>query len=173
MEPIVRKAKPCDAEEISIIHNNAWREGYKGIMPDEFLSSLTVEDRMSMWKEALTSQDKGSYVVSELQGVLQGFSVFGPARDVDISSSSAGELVALNVNPRMWGHGIGSALINYVIKSAVEKEWNVLCLWVIESNSRAINLYKRFGFEKEGVSKVDTSHCGYPITEHRYAKRLC
>jgi ribosomal protein S18 acetylase RimI-like enzyme len=172
MEPKVRTATLDDVEAISIIHVNAWNKAYRDVMPEAFLNSITVKDRMSMWTKALSVPGKGIYVVSEHNGEVQGFAVLGPARDDDISNTNAGELVALNVNPEAWSCGVGSALLNHVIEFSHNEKWKSLYLWVIESNSRAIHLYERFGFEREGMIKIETLHSGSPITEHRYVKNL-
>jgi GNAT superfamily N-acetyltransferase len=173
LEAKIRTANFNDVERISTIHVNAWKKAYIDVMPREYLNSLTAEDRMPMWEKALLSPGKGIYIVSEFKGEVQGFAVFGPARDGDISNLFAGELVALNVNPIAWSSGIGSALLKHVINCSNGKKWKFLYLWVVESNVRAISLYEKFGFENEGKVKVDKSHSGTPITELRYIKKLC
>jgi ribosomal protein S18 acetylase RimI-like enzyme len=172
MRPEVRIATLDDVVAISSIHVNAWKKAYIDVMPEAYLNSVTVKDRMSMWKKALSVPGKGVYIVSEYKDKVQGFAVFGPARDEDISNTDAGELVAINVNPDTWSCGIGSALLHHVIASSHQKKWKSLYLWVIESNSRAIQLYESLGFESEGIFKVDTSHSGSPVTEIRYVKKL-
>jgi L-amino acid N-acyltransferase YncA len=173
MEPKIRTANLNDVERISCIHVNAWKKAYIDVMPKEYLNSLTAEDRMPMWEKALVSPGKGIYVVSEFKCEVQGFAVFGPARDEDISNLFTGELVALNVNPVVWSSGIGSALLEHVIACSSGYNWKSLYLWVVTTNARAISLYERYGFENEGKIKVDNSHSGNPITERRYVKTLC
>ena len=46
-----------------------------------------------------------------------------------------------------WGHGIGKLMIQFCIKQAKLMKINNLTLNVIKDNIRAINLYRRFGFE--------------------------
>lgn len=173
MVPKIRTANLNDVERISNIHISAWKKAYIDIMSKEYLNSLTIEDRMTMWEKALTSPGKGIYVVSEYNSEVQGFAVYGSARDEDVSNLVAGELVALNVDPGAWTSGIGSALLKHVIANSRGKNWKHLYLWVVKSNVRAIGLYEKFGFEIEGKIKVDETHSGNPITEIRYVKKLC
>ena len=46
-----------------------------------------------------------------------------------------------------WGHGIRKLMIQFCIKQAKLMKINNLTLNVIKDNIRAINLYRRFGFE--------------------------
>jgi L-amino acid N-acyltransferase YncA len=77
----IREANEKDATEIAKIHVKAWQEGYKEFMPKEYLESLSVESKKTIWSEALTKKDLGTNLVIEENGFVVGFSVFGPARD--------------------------------------------------------------------------------------------
>ena len=49
--------------------------------------------------------------------------------------------------------GIGSTLLNYIIKFAKNSNISIIHLEVNEINSSAINLYKKVGFKKVGFRK--------------------
>lgn len=49
--------------------------------------------------------------------------------------------------------GTGTALLDFAIRWAKEKRISKLCLSVFSTNDRAIRLYKKFGFESEGVRR--------------------
>ena len=51
------------------------------------------------------------------------------------------------------GKGVGSALVGYLLDFARKNQVKSLFLEVRESNINAISLYKKFGFEKTGLSK--------------------
>src|SRR5690606_13120417 len=58
----------------------------------------------------------------------------------------------MSVKKAYWGLGVGSNLLSYLIEWA--KETNIIRkinLKVREDNIRAIALYKKFGFKKEGI----------------------
>ena len=95
----IRIATKEDAPDIAKIHVEAWRSAYKGIMPAEYLESLSVEARTKEWFEALSTTSPGINLVIELEGGISGFCVYGPVRDKDLSHKNAGELVALNISP--------------------------------------------------------------------------
>ncbi|HEO8418339.1 GNAT family N-acetyltransferase [Niallia sp. FSL W8-0635] len=54
-----------------------------------------------------------------------------------------------------WGYKIGSQLLGASVNWASENKLTKMTLSVIETNDKAITLYKRFGFEVEGILKKD------------------
>jgi RimJ/RimL family protein N-acetyltransferase len=171
MEIIVRKAILGDENSIAEVHVAAWQGAYREFMSAEFLNSLSVEKRREIWESALTKQGKGNYIVAEIQTGIQGFAVFGPARDDDLDESSC-ELVALNVHPNYWRQKLGASLLKSVLDSVSKGNYKSVHLWVIEGNLPAIRLYEKFGFKYSGISKTDSSHSGNQIHEIRYSKSL-
>ena len=63
------------------------------------------------------------------------------------------QIVNVATSPEHRKMGAGKALISYLLDFAKENEVTKLFLEVRESNEPAINLYKRFGFYKVGISK--------------------
>lgn len=169
----IRNAIIDDAENIAKAHIEAWCSGYKGIMPDEYLNSLSVQVRTKQWQEALTKNDPGTNLVIEHENIVSGFCVYGSARDKDLSNQNVGELIALNILPSKWSLGLGTELVKNVIESATMKNWESLYLWVIKDNNRARKLYESMGFVVEGKEKIDTELAGCELHEIRYIKTLC
>lgn len=58
--------------------------------------------------------------------------------------------------------GIGSALMDYSVSWAKERGLEKIILEVFSSNTPAINLYKKFGFEVEGVNHGAVKLLGEP-----------
>lgn len=169
----VRAARKTDAAAITQINIAAWRAAYAGVMPTDFLTSMSYEDKLNNWHHALTDPGHGRYRVCEFNQEVCGFAVYGPARDKDLAGDGrAGELVAINIKPDCWSQGLGKAMLRYVIDEAQATPWSSLYLWVIHSNARARGLYESFGFEHEGKSQYNDKLCNRPLQEVRYAKRL-
>lgn len=57
----IRKARLKDAEGIARVHVDSWRTTYKGIIPDDYLNSLSYEQRTELWKNNIGK--KGNYVL--------------------------------------------------------------------------------------------------------------
>ncbi|WP_407339943.1 GNAT family N-acetyltransferase [Dickeya ananatis] len=54
-----------------------------------------------------------------------------------------------------WGYGVGSNLLKESIDWADKNKIKKITLNVLETNTTAIALYKKFGFEIEGVLRSD------------------
>ncbi len=65
-----------------------------------------------------------------------------------------GEL-GISVLKKYWGVGVGSIMMEYLINLCKTKNFRKINLIVYENNKRAINLYKKFGFEIEGLLSRD------------------
>lgn len=61
--------------------------------------------------------------------------------------------LGMGILPKYRGHGIGSRLLEKVIQRAKEYGLEKIELNVYTSNIAAIGLYRKFGFEDEGVIK--------------------
>lgn len=105
----VRTAVVADAPFIARVHLRSWQVGYRGIMPDEVLDAISLEQREERWRQILSGEEEpGFTVIADVddRGV-QGFGSGLPkSRDED-----AGEVTALYVQRRAGrGHGTGVEL---------------------------------------------------------------
>jgi GNAT superfamily N-acetyltransferase len=105
---MIRLATPGDARAIATIHVEAWRAAHRGIVPDEYLDSLSVDGRESAWRRNLLAADTSTWVAKE-SDVTVGWISAGPSRDTD-AGTSAGEIRAVYVAPGWWGKGVGRSL---------------------------------------------------------------
>jgi GNAT superfamily N-acetyltransferase len=92
---------------IATIHIEAWRVAYRGIIPDEFLRSLSIEQRHAAWQQALEAGHPFTWVAEE-GDVALGWISAAASRDVD-AGQSTGEIWAVYIDPSHWGEGIGRA----------------------------------------------------------------
>ena len=58
----------------------------------------------------------------------------------------SGTLCQIAIHPELQGNGIGSQLLDEVVKDAYAKKIRTMTLEVRRSNEKAIKLYKKFGF---------------------------
>jgi RimJ/RimL family protein N-acetyltransferase len=168
----IRLAIPDGASGIAEVYVAAWRAAYKGHMPDEFLSRLTVEQKATAWRRALQEPSPGTTVVWEQQQQIVGFCVYGPSRDTDAPVNTTGELVAINFHPDYWRRGLGTVMCRRVLDEGEKRSWKSLTLWVLKENLPARRFYERLGFVPDGMEKCDTKLIGAPLHEVRYRKWL-
>lgn len=156
----VRTAAVRDAAGIAAVHVRAWQAGYRGLLPDELLDALSVQEREQQWRERLSgaSREWVTTLVAVEHERISGFcSLAAPSRDVDAAPRTA-ELAALYVAPDRWGEGLGELLLQAALERLAGggARWDVLTLWVLEGNARALAFYDRFGLAPDGARREDT-----------------
>jgi hypothetical protein len=57
-EARVRLAAADDAPAIADIHIRSWRATYRGLVPDAILDGLSMERRVTSWREAIAGQER-------------------------------------------------------------------------------------------------------------------
>lgn len=166
----IRPAVPSDAQAVAEIHVRTWQAAYKGILPDEALSALSVADRYRLWQRLLGDANTTvSAHVAEIQGRLVGFYSVGPPQDPADQEPDLCELHTIYVDPHSQERGIGTRLLAEAEQTM--RAWGALAgvLWVLSSNEPAKSFYARNGWRADGTVKTDTI-LGVEIEETRYRK---
>lgn len=166
----IRAPRPDDAPGLGEVHVRAWQVGYRGVMPDEYLDGLSVEDRTRMWVEVLAREPRvgAQRLLAEADGRVVGFAAAGP--EVGAEAPTVGELAVLNVHPDWWGRGVGPALLAAATDHLAEA-WRHAILWVATGNARGRRFYEREGWHADGESRTDEVF-GITVDEVRYARDL-
>jgi GNAT superfamily N-acetyltransferase len=159
--PAVRRAAPEDARTIADIQIETWRATYVGVMPQDVLDSLDVDDRARNWAHWLTVDATAQFLV-ERDGAEVGFVSAGPCRHEDVS----GEVYAIYVRPEAWGTGSGWALMDAAV-DWLAVHWQEAILWVAEENPRARRFYERYGWVAE-TTRVEEILPGMSVPEVLY-----
>ncbi len=170
----IRTAEPRDAAALGRVHVRAWQATYRGMMPDAFLDGLDAVERGAMWARGLaaTSPESARFVVCvPSQDDPVGFAVVGPVRDGGADGSELGELYAINLDPDVWGRGLGRRLLHAATAGLSRLGFREAVLWVVTGNSRARRFYEEAGWSADGTERTDESF-GPPIEEVRYRRRL-
>ncbi|HTS31040.1 MAG TPA: GNAT family N-acetyltransferase [Bryobacteraceae bacterium] len=136
----IRPATAEDAASIARVHVESWKTTYRGIVPDEYLARLNVEERTPRWREILKSSDH--LVVAERDGELAGFASGGPIREL-IDGYDA-ELYAIYLLEKFQRAGIGSRLMREIARRLEQDGFRSMALWVIEGNA-AVRFYETLG----------------------------
>lgn len=75
--------------------------------------------------------------------------------------------IAISVRKSRWGKGVGSSMMTELIGFAKDAGIEIISLEVRSDNQRAINLYKKFGFEKigefGGFFKIDGEYIDFDL----------
>lgn len=150
----VREGVPADAEAMARVNAAGWREGYRGILPDERRESPPVAQWRREMREGLRSPRGDSFTrIAELDGEFAGYCfVSAPGRE-ESDGSKVAELVAVYVEPELWGRGAGGALLRSALDEVAALGYGRLLLWTFAGNDRAIRFYERHGFAADGAER--------------------
>jgi ribosomal protein S18 acetylase RimI-like enzyme len=168
MTVAVHRAIDLDAAAIAHIHVDTWRTAYRGIMTEEFLSSLSYTRRQHMWEDILKdSQNTTRVFIAEENGHPLGFAACGPARE---EKEFNGELYAIYVTQISQRRGIGRMLARSVVRDLVTRGFDSMLVWVLADNPSR-GFYEALGGELVRTREVEVG--GQKLEELGYGwKRL-
>ena len=167
-----RRATADDIEAIAETQVRAWQEAYVGQVAQEYLDSLSVEQRVEAWTGIHAATDwpaRGLLVVTD-EGVVVGFAHVCPSRDDDLPADT-GEVTAIYLRQAVWGRGAGRLLMDAALAELRAAGGTSAILWVLDTNERARGFYEAVGWRAYGAEKVDTIG-GQELSEVRYRSAL-
>ena len=125
----IRLANPNDAHQIAHVHVQCWREAYRGIIPDDYLSSLKTEPREAMWTRALNA-GKPVFVATDNEEII-GFANGGNNKKQD---GYQGELFTCYLLQEYHRKGVGTKLFDAVKTDLEERGLLHFTTWVLADN---------------------------------------
>ncbi|MFF5081738.1 GNAT family N-acetyltransferase [Actinoplanes sp. NPDC000266] len=166
---IVRAATPDDAEALAEVNVRAWRAGYRGLVPQDYLDRMTPADRRPVWERMVREPAMAIFVAEGAAGGVVGYIRVSAGRDADTDPRLVGEVQALYVRPDSWKLGAGRALMDRGVRRLAGDGYREYILWVLAANERARRFYEAAGWRPDGSMKTDGSR-GFPLTEARYRR---
>lgn len=173
MSSSVRPARPAEAGAIAQLRIATWRAAYGGMVGDDVLAALTVDDAdVRQREERIRNPPAGVHtlVATAADDEVVGFAVGGPSRDDDLEGD-AGEVYAIYVSAPYWGTGIGRSLMGASMSALRREGFARVTLWVLEGNARARRFYEVAGLAPDGGRKL-LERGTAPVPEIRYAGPL-
>jgi ribosomal protein S18 acetylase RimI-like enzyme len=166
----IRRATPADAAVVAGIHVRGWQWGYRGILPEAFLSTLSVDEREAMWRKQLDPSHRPRTWLAEEDDRALGFVGCGPARDTDLPART-GEVYAIYREELVSGAGVGRMLMSHALDDLRADSFESAVLWVLEKNVRSRRFYEIGGWCEDGAVKTTDAPEG-ARREVRYARGL-
>ncbi|KWU56612.1 GNAT family N-acetyltransferase [Bacillus sp. SIMBA_074] len=146
----VRSAVQTDAEQLSEIRvqidgetENMDREAGEGFIDKIGFQKIIKTDSEEM---------KNLFLVAEVHNRIVGFS---RCEGSNLKRLSHKVEFGVCILREFWGYGMGKSLLQQSIQWADENEVKKISLQVLETNEKAIQLYKKLGLEVEGILKND------------------
>lgn len=159
----VRPAVAADAQRLAEVHVRCWQETYRGMLSDQFLSAVDPAGRLALWQGLLARPEPaeawvacdGDMVVG-FAGILRGPAPGSPAGHPPPSSGDL-ELWGLYLLESHQGLGLGGRLLDQALGTSAAS------LWVAADNHRAVDFYRRSGFEADGAEDTIPDWENLPI----------
>jgi ribosomal protein S18 acetylase RimI-like enzyme len=131
---LIRDALQTDAAGIARVHVNSWRTTYRGIVPDQFLDSLSLERREQYWHDLLSDPvNKDINLVADVPPVgVVGFASAGKERTGEFPYQ--GELYAIYILKAYQGRGVGRQLVEAIVLRLQEQGLISMMVWVLKDN---------------------------------------
>jgi len=167
---LVRPVAAADVDAAARLHVAVWQAAYRGLLPDAFLDAISVERRVTLWRQ-LVERQASPALVAEQDGRIVGFVLGGRSRDDDAQVGVTAEIMAIYVAPECWNSGAGAQLMQAALAVLRNQGFREVTLWVLRGNARARRFYELAGFEPDGGEKVDTQG-DVPFDEVRYRLRI-
>jgi GNAT superfamily N-acetyltransferase len=145
----VREVSGHEFDAVGELIVRAWREGYREVMPADFLATMSATERAEVMRGIVARGVHRLRVAVEDERIL-GMIVYGPCRD----QPGIGEVVALNVDPGAWRRGAGGALLAHAT-AGLATDFPQAVLWAVVGNERARVFYEKRGWTRTGVTRIE------------------
>jgi ribosomal protein S18 acetylase RimI-like enzyme len=139
---VIRKATVGDAPAIARVHVSSWLSTYRGLLPDDFLESLSESNYAERWKRVITEGTSTVVVAEDGAGVV-GFASGGRERAGE--QGFEGELYAIYVFDNAQRRGFGRELVRAIVDGLRELGLTNMIIWVLRDNRPAREFYERLG----------------------------
>ena len=104
----IRRAIPGDAAGIADVHDAAWREAYRGVIPGGELERLIARRGPAWWRRAVAQGSR--LLVLSMQGKIGGYVSYG--RNRALAMDYDGEIFELYLAPEYQGLGLRIAAVS-------------------------------------------------------------
>jgi GNAT superfamily N-acetyltransferase len=127
----------------------AWREGFRGIVPEHV-------DPAHSWSESRIAErlrprpdDDRELLVAELDDRVCGLVLLGRSRAAG-ATPDEGEVIALYVHPDHWRGGVGRKLVAAALEKLEHRGHTEAIVWTLAKSPRNLTFYESLGFRRDG-----------------------
>ncbi|MCY6356056.1 GNAT family N-acetyltransferase [Clostridium sp. ZS2-4] len=125
---------------------NLDRESGEGLLTPADFEKLIYDDSIA---------ENTLFLVAEVEREIVGFTRLEGSK---LSRFRHKAEFGICISKEYWGHGIGKILIENILMWADTVGIEKISLNVVQTNTKAIQLYKRYGFVEEGLLIKDRIH---------------
>lgn len=153
MKVQIRKATKDDASGIAKVHVRSWQETYQGMLSQDYLDSLKMEDREPLWEKSLSESADTSPVLVAVNSEeeIVGFASFGKERSGNFKAD--GELYAIYILKEYQRGKLGLRLLKAGLNDLLKQDYNSMLVWVLADNESR-KFYESLHPQKAGEEVV-------------------
>ena len=151
-EITVRPARLHEAEALSETAIAAWREGFRGIVPEEVDPALPWRTERIAERLRGANRDGSELLAAERDGEICGLVLIGPHREAGVARDE-GEIIALYVHPARWRQGVGRALVAGGLARLAQWGYAEAIVWTLAESPRNLAFYEALGFHRDGATQ--------------------
>lgn len=144
----IRRAVRSDALAIAEVHDAAWRQAYRGILPGTELERMIARRGPVWWDKAI--RQRVSILLLEHGDAAGGYVTFGQSRARALPFR--GEIYELYLKPEYQGLGFGRLLFDAAKEDLATQGRRSMMVWALADNDPACRFYERLGGLKVGRS---------------------
>lgn len=137
----IRPARLSDAREIADVHDAAWRDAYRGVIPGRELERMIARRGPDWWRAAIKGGTE--IIVLDFDESISGYASYGHNRVPSLPYR--GEIFELYLAPEFQGLGFGRRLFQAARKDLAEYGLTSTLVWALADNERALGFYKHLG----------------------------
>lgn len=160
----IREGKLADAEGIARAHTASWRAAYRGILPDEVLAQIDIDQRIATWRRVLADRSVLTLVAYDTtHRDIVGLCDAGRSRG---SSGYAAEVYRMYLEHHARRHGLGREMFERVVDWLRGQALDSLIIWVLDNNHHARRFYEQMG--GRAAARMPSRVSGFPVVELSY-----
>lgn len=144
----IRRAIRRDAAAIADVHDTAWRQTYRGILPGAELERMIARRGPAWWDRAI--RQRVSILLLEHDDTPAGYVTFGRSRARTLPYR--GEVYEIYLMPEYQGLGFGKQLFRAAQDALVAQGRRSFVVWALSDNDTACAFYERQGGRSVGRS---------------------
>ena len=140
----IQEANLKHAPDIASVLMKTWQQAYKGVIDQDYLDSLDLNQKIERWKNILQTPNRKSqvYVFLNNQDQVVGVYSFGQSRYPEHPFTH--ELYLIYILPQYQGRGLGRFIFEDIKKKLHALNAQNLCVTVLQKGP-AVGFYKKMG----------------------------
>lgn len=140
---VILPAGPADAEALAHVHVAAWRETYRGLLPDAFLARMSETNHARRFRHELTHPRPHEVMLAAANAYgMFGYVAGGASRS---HAEGEAEVATLYLLRASHGHGVGRRLLTDASRVLAAQGARSLVISVLADNVHARGFYEHLG----------------------------